>query len=142
MQTPLTPHDAKQYSPLTLAFLGDSIFDTMIREQLVLLANQPSAALHQKKVSLVCAGFQAAMMRYLLPTLTEAEHAVFLRGRNAAPKHIHQADYRYATGLEAVFGYLYLTGATERLDALMKQIQQTTEYQAIVSAAAENQSKG
>ena len=82
------------------------------------------------------------MMRYLLPTLTEAEHAVFLRGRNAAPKHIHQADYRYATGLEAVFGYLYLTGATERLDALMKQIQQTTEYQAIVSAAAENQSKG
>ena len=49
MQTPLTPHDAKQYSPLTLAFLGDSIFDTMIREQLVLMANQPSAALHQKK---------------------------------------------------------------------------------------------
>ncbi len=142
MQTPLIPHAAKQYSPLALAFLGDSIFDTLIREQLVLAANQPPAALHQKKVMLVCADFQAKMMRQLLPLLTETEHAVFLRGRNAAPKHIHQAEYRYATGLEAVFGYLYLTGATERLYTLMKQIQQTAEYQAIVTAAAENQSKG
>ena len=89
-QTPLSPHDAKQYSPLSLAFLGDSVFDTLIREQLLRTANQPPAALHQKKVALVCAGFQATVMRELLPTLTEEEQAVFLRGRNAAPKHAHQ----------------------------------------------------
>ena len=101
-QIPLSPHDAKQYSPLSLAFLGDSVFDTLIREQLLRTANQPPAALHQKKVALVCAGFQATVMRELLPTLTEEEQAVFLRGRNAAPKHAHQAEYRYATGLEAL----------------------------------------
>ena len=66
-QTPLSPHDAKQYSPLSLAFLGDSVFDTLIREQLLRTANQPPAALHQKKVALVCAGFQATVMRELLP---------------------------------------------------------------------------
>ena len=118
-QTPLSPHDAKQYSPLSLAFLGDSVFDTLIREQLLRTANQPPAALHQKKVALVCAGFQATVMRELLPTLTEEEQAVFLRGRNAAPKHAHQAEYRYATGLEALFGYLYLTGAADRMQELM-----------------------
>ena len=110
-QTPLSPHDAKQYSPLSLAFLGDSVFDTLIRE--------------------------------LLPTLTEEEQAVFLRGRNAAPKHAHQAEYRYATGLEALFGYLYLTGAADRMQELMQQIRQTAAFQAVLKAdAAENQSKG
>ena len=139
-QTPLSPHDAKQYSPLSLAFLGDSVFDTLIREQLLRTANQPPAALHQKKVALVCAGFQATDMRELLPTLTEEEQAVFLRGRNAAPKHAHQAEYRYATGLEALFGYLYLTGAADRMQALMQQIRQTAAFQAVLTAdAAENQ---
>ena len=116
-QIPLSPHDAKQYSPLSLAFLGDSVFDTLIREQLLRTANQPPAALHQKKVALVCAGFQATVMRELLPTLTEEEQAVFLRGRNAAPKHAHQAEYRYATGLEALFGYclLYTSDAADEL---------------------------
>ena len=66
-QTPLSPHDAKQYSPLSLAFLGDSVFDTLIREQLLRTANQPPAALHQKKVALVCAGFQATVMRVCSP---------------------------------------------------------------------------
>ena len=121
-QIPLSPHDAKQYSPLSLAFLGDSVFDTLIREQLLRTANQPPAALHQKKVALVCAGFQATVMRELLPTLTEEEQAVFLRGRNAAPKHAHQAD---------------------RMQALMQQIRQTAAFQAVLTAdAAENQSKG
>ena len=131
-QTPLSPHDAKQYSPLSLAFLGDSVFDTLIREQLLRTANQPPAALHQKKVALVCAGFQATVMRELLPTLTEEEQAVFL-----------QAEYRYATGLEALFGYLYLTGAADRMQKLMQQIRQTAAFQAVLTAdAAENQSKG
>ncbi|MFR2343003.1 MAG: ribonuclease III domain-containing protein [Ruminococcus sp.] len=94
-------------------------------------------------MALVCAGFQATVMRELLPTLTEEEQAVFLRGRNAAPKHAHQAEYRYATGLEALFGYLYLTGAADRMQALMQQIRQTAAFQAVLTAdAAENQSKG
>ena len=82
-------------------------------------------------------------MRELLPTLTEEEQAVFLRGRNAAPKHTHQAEYRYATGLEALFGYLYLTGAADRMQELMQQIRQTAAFQAVLTAdTAENQSKG
>ena len=63
-------------------------------------------------------------MRELLPTLTEEEQAVFLRGRNAAPKHAHQAEYRYATGLEALFGYLYLEGRNQRIQELFDAIWQ------------------
>lgn len=128
MQTPLTPHDAKQYSPLTLAFLGDSVFDTLIRERLVRTANQPPAALHNRKVELVCAGFQSRALKQIHPLLTEEEEAIFLRGRNAIgksiPKHANAADYRNATGLEAVFGYLYLIGDTERMYFLLETILQ------------------
>jgi ribonuclease-3 family protein len=127
----MTTHEAKQYSPLALAFLGDSVYDTMIREVLVMIANQRPADLHRKKIAIVNASFQAQMVRYLSPLMTEEENDIFSRGRNAAPKHTNHTDYRNATGLEAVFGYLYLTGNTERLDFLIKQITLTAEYRTV-----------
>ncbi len=83
-------------------------------------------------------------MRELLPTLTEEENRQsFFGAEMPPPKHAHQAEYRYATGLEALFGYLYLTGAADRMQELMQQIRQTAAFQAVLTAdTAENQSKG
>ena len=80
---PLTQAEARQYSPMALAFLGDSVYEVMVREYLLRAANQPAAKLHDQKVQLVCAGFQAAAADRLLPVLTENETGVYKRGRNA-----------------------------------------------------------
>ena len=73
---PLTQAEARQYSPMALAFLGDSVYEVMVREYLLRAANQPAAKLHDQKVQLVCAGFQAAAADRLLPVLTENETGV------------------------------------------------------------------
>ena len=112
---PLTQAEARQYSPMALAFLGDSVYEVM--------ANQPAAKLHDQKVQLVCAGFQAAAADRLLPVLTENETGVYKRGRNAnntVPRHTSAQDYHKATGLESLFGYLHLMGAQERLEELFQ----------------------
>ena len=77
---PLTQAEARQYSPMALAFLGDSVYEVMVREYLLRAANQPAAKLHDQKVQLVCAGFQAAAADRLLPVLTENETGVYKRG--------------------------------------------------------------
>ena len=118
---PLTQVQARQYSPMALAFLGDSVYEVMVREYLLRQANQPAAKLHDQKVQLVCAAFQAAAAERLLPHLTEDEAGVYKRGRNAnntVPRHASARDYHRATGLESLFGYLHLTGAGERLEEL------------------------
>lgn len=125
MKRILTPIEAKQYSPLTLAFLGDSVYEIRVREMLLFEANQPAARLHDKKVKLVCAEFQAQAVEQLLPVLTEEETAVYKRGRNAnatPPRHASAKDYHAATGLECLFGYLHLIGAEERLEELFQRI--------------------
>lgn len=120
--TPLNEPQARMYSPLTLAFLGDAVYSLMVRDMLTKQANKPTGKLHKESVKLVNAAFQAEMIRTLLPHLTEDEAAVFKRGRNAhsahSPKNQSEADYRYATGFEALFGYLYLCGQTDRLKEL------------------------
>lgn len=120
--TPLSEPQARMYSPLTLAFLGDAVYSLMVRDMLTKQANKPTGKLHKESVKLVNAAFQAEMIRTLLPHLTEDEAAVFKRGRNAhsahSPKNQSEADYRYATGFEALFGYLYLSGQTQRLKEL------------------------
>ncbi len=120
--TPLSEPQARMYSPLTLAFLGDAVYSLMVRDMLTKQANKPTGKLHKESVKLVNAAFQAEMIRTLLPQLTEDEAAVFKRGRNAhsahSPKNQSEADYRYATGFEALFGYLYLSGQTQRLKEL------------------------
>jgi len=124
-ETILTPAQAAQYSPLALAFLGDSVYELLVRQALTGRGNNKAQTLHQEKVRLVCAAFQAQAAEMLLSSMTEAEQAVYRRGRNAdssPPKHANAADYRRATGLEAVFGYLQLTGDTARIHALFDSI--------------------
>ncbi len=121
----LSEKEARQYSPLTLAFLGDSVYETMIRETLVKAGNIPVRKLHEQKIRLVCAGFQARAFEMLVPLLSEQELSVAKRGRNAEsipPKHADPADYRKATGLETLFGYLYLMGDRKRLEDLFQMI--------------------
>ena len=130
--TPLTEAQARMYSPLTLAFLGDAVYSLLVRNMLSLAANKPTGKLHKESITYVNAAFQAKMIRELLPTLTESETTVFKRGRNAhsahSPKNQSDADYRYATGLEALYGYLYLCGNTDRI----KEIFNTSTYKAYI----------
>ncbi|MCH5190987.1 MAG: ribonuclease III [Oscillospiraceae bacterium] len=118
--------NAEQLSPLTLAFTGDAVFSLYIREMLVCDANRPVGELHKLSVQAVKASAQAEGMRKLLPLLTEKETDVFKRGRNAhtshTPKNQSGCDYHYATGFEALIGYLYLKGENERLSLLLNEV--------------------
>ncbi|WP_024859283.1 Mini-ribonuclease 3 [Ruminococcus flavefaciens] len=118
----LTEREANMYSPLTLAFLGDSVYDTLVREHLLRQANMPVAKLHSAKIKLVCAEFQSRAYDLLAEELSEHELAVLKRGRNATgntvPKHADAAEYRRATAVECLFGYLYLTGQDRRIKEL------------------------
>ncbi len=122
--TPLSEPQARMYSPLTLAFLGDAVYSLLVRNMLSLSANKPTGKLHKESINYVNAAFQAQMIKELLPILTEDETSVFKRGRNAhsshSPKNQSDADYRYATGLEALYGYLYLCGNTERIKEIFE----------------------
>ena len=104
-------------SPLTLAFLGDGVYGLLVRERLVQEANRPAGELHSRSVALVRAEAQAEAVTRLLPLLTEEEAAVFRRGRNAHTSR-SGGDYHRATGLEALFGWLYLKGDQTRLRTL------------------------
>ena len=106
-----------ELSPLTLAFVGDGVFGLMVREHLACEANRPVKNLHQASVDMVRAEAQAAAMQRLGPLLTDEEEAVFRRGRNAHTTR-NSPEYHQATGLEALFGYLYLAGHSERLREL------------------------
>lgn len=111
-----------QFSPLALAFLGDGVYELLAREYLLSLGNAPVGRLHSRTVELVSAAAQSAAYELLAPLLTEEEAAVYRRGRNAhaahAPRHTGLSDYRRATGVEALFGWLYLTGRVERAGEL------------------------
>lgn len=126
MEKKLTEHEANQYSPLALAFLGDSVYERLVREHLLLTANMPASALHELKIQKVCAAFQSKALERLFPVLDEKETAVVKRGRNATgnsiPKNSNAAEYRRATGFEALFGYLDLLGKYDRLEQLFKII--------------------
>ncbi len=108
----LEEKDLRTYSPLTLAYIGDGVYELVIRTVLVKKGNCPVNQLHRKASSLVKAASQSAMMEFIEPMLTEEEHSVYRRGRNAhsptMAKHATMADYRRATGFEALMGYLYL----------------------------------
>lgn len=104
-------------SPLTLAFVGDAVFELMVREQLACEANRPVGSLHKASVQSVCAEAQSDAVARLLPHLTDEEEAVFRRGRNAHTTR-NSPEYHRATGLEALFGYLYLSGRHDRLREL------------------------
>ncbi len=122
----LPDFDVKQYSPLTLAYIGDGIYELIIRTILVREANTAVSKLHKKAAGLVKAETQSAMMGVYeeMNILTEEEQHVFQRGRNAkANTHAKNAsiqEYRRATGFEALCGYLYLKGDVQRLAELVR----------------------
>lgn len=120
----------KQMSPLVLAFLGDAVFDLMVRARLVERGNAPIGQLHRHTVEHVCAAAQARGAGLLRPLLTEEEEGIYKRGRNThnnTPKNADPAQYRSATGLEALFGYLYILGQTERAQFLFDRIWENLE---------------
>lgn len=108
----LEDQDLRSYSPLTLAYIGDGVYELIIRTILVKKGNCPVNRLHKKASSLVKAGAQSAIMEVIEEELTPEELSVYRRGRNAhsptMAKHATMADYRRATGFEALMGYLYL----------------------------------
>jgi len=122
----LTEREVNLYSPLSLAFLGDSVYDTLVRNHLLRKGNMPVSKLHSEKVKLVCAEFQSKIYDMIIENLTEKELSVLKRGRNATgnsiPKHADAAEYRRATALEALFGYLYLLDESKRIEELFDYI--------------------
>ena len=123
-QFELADVDIRTYSPLTLAYIGDCIFDLIIRQVVVGKGNTRPNQLHQRTSSIVKAHTQALIIEYLEPQLTQEEADIYRRGRNAKSytmaKNATMADYRKATGLEAVIGYLYLTDQFARAVELTK----------------------
>ena len=116
--------DIRTYSPLTLAYIGDAIYDLVIRTIVVERGNQSAKGLHKTTIKYVNAKVQAKMIDALEEILTEEEEAVYHRGRNAksytSTKNASIIEYRKATGLEALMGYLYLKGETARMLTLIQ----------------------
>ncbi|MEG2425682.1 MAG: ribonuclease III domain-containing protein [Oscillospiraceae bacterium] len=114
--------DPKLLSPLTLAFVGDCVYELFVREKIVCEANRPTNKLNIIKKDWVNASFQAQCVSKLSSIFTDEEADIVRRGRNThtknTPKNMSSSDYHYATGLEALFGYLYLCGKIERLREL------------------------
>ena len=121
----LTETDVRTYSPLALAYIGDAIYDVVIRTIVVEKGNKSSGDLHKTAIRYVNAGTQAAMIEALAEELTEDETAVYKRGRNAksqsTAKNASVGDYRKATGFEALMGYLYLTDRFDRIFELVEK---------------------
>ena len=120
----LEDKDIRTYSPLTLAYIGDAIYELIIRSVLVEKGNMQVNKLHQRASRLVIASAQSAIIEKLKDSLTEEEMAVYKRGRNAKSytmaKNATMSDYRRATGFEALMGYLYLTEQWDRMLELIK----------------------
>ena len=116
--------DIREYSPLTLAYIGDSIYDLIIKSLVINQGNKQVNKLHQETSGFVQAKTQSLMMRTMQEYLTEEEHAVYKRGRNAKSispaKNQSITDYRRATGFEALLGYLYLKKEWQRMLDLVK----------------------
>ena len=116
--------DIRTYSPLTLAYIGDAIYELVIRTILVEKGNTQVNKLHQRASKLVKASAQSEIIEKLKPYLTEEETGIFKRGRNAKSftmaKNASMSDYRRATGFEALMGYLYLTEQWDRMLELIK----------------------
>ena len=122
----LTAGDPKQYSPLSLAFIGDSVFGAVAKSVVVLRGNCPANDLDKKSVNYIRAISQSLAVDRMLADglLSDEELAVYKRGRNAKSptpaKNAPLGDYRKATGLEAVIGYVYLKGDMERVTELVR----------------------
>lgn len=124
--------DPAQYSALTLAYLGDAVFELYIRNFLLKKGNCPANKLHKISKGFVSAPAQSKAVDKIIEILSREEEAVYKRGRNAksytAAKNATIVEYRRATGLESLIGYLYLKGEIQRLDYLMDVIISGSDY--------------
>ena len=118
----MTEDELRAISAIGLAHMGDAVFELLVRTWLCAHGKATGKGLHRATVELVCAPAQAAAAEKILPMLTEAEQAVFRRGRNAnvqsIPKNASRAQYQQATALEALLGWLYLRGEKGRIEEL------------------------
>lgn len=115
----------KNYSALTLAYIGDCVYELYVRGYLIQKSDQKVNLLHKTSTRFVCAKAQAELYHKIKDMLSEDESAVFHRGRNTkshVPKNAVVSDYRIATGIEALFGYLYITGKKDRISELLQQL--------------------
>ena len=123
---------ARMLNPLQLAYIGDGVWELLVRTRII-YKGRSARHVHKDAVACVNAGAQAEAFRRIEPLLTEAEADIARRGRNAhahhaAPKNQDAADYRAATALEALIGYLYLIGAEDRLLTLFKHSQEVESH--------------
>ncbi len=113
---------ARQMNPVVLAFVGDAVYTLLVRERLALSSGEKTGALNKRASELVSARGQSGLLEKILPALTEEETEIYHRGRNAKKptksKNASVGEYARSTGFEAVIGYLYLTGRTERIEEL------------------------
>lgn len=118
--------DPAQLAPLSLAYMGDTVYDLFVRTMLLKTTTLTVNGLHKRAAKLVCAKAQSEAFRAVEPMLDEKELAIFRRGRNShigtVPKSASIMDYRTATGLEALIGFLYLSGENERINEIMELI--------------------
>ena len=121
----MTREAARQSNPLVLAYIGDTVWDLFVRTSLVLEGRGNVGTLHRLSSKIVNARFQAGLARRIFENLEDDEKDIFMRGRNAksatVPKNMSVAEYRYATALEAVVGYLYLTGQPQKIEDIFKE---------------------
>ncbi|MBN2286404.1 MAG: Mini-ribonuclease 3 [Tissierellales bacterium] len=126
MEKNLTGKDPNLMSPLQLAYIGDAVFELMVRLHLVTVHDMKVGDLHKEAVIFVKAKSQAMMVKQLEEDFTEEEMSIIKRGRNAksvtVPKNAKMIDYKYATGFEALLGYLYISGRMDRIDAIFEKI--------------------
>lgn len=122
----ITEKEAQSYSPNVLAFYGDSVYEVLVRERVVTQHQTNAGRLHDMAVERVRANYQSEAVNIIEPMLTEKEADILRRGRNAGgisvPKSAKPSEYRRATALEALFGYLALTGQQERIETLFNAI--------------------
>ena len=115
-----------QMSPLVWAYMGDAVYEMYVREYVIKQGQCKNGQLHKKSIKYVSANGQVKMLKELEEFLTDDEKDIVRRGRNANPhshaKNADIVDYKYATGLEALIGYLYLTDDKKRLDDILHHI--------------------
>lgn len=118
--------DVRALSSLTLAFVGDSVYELFVRTKILSEGNRPANELHKIAVGYVKAKAQSTAMHMIRDSLSEEELTIYKRGRNTnihtVPKNADMNDYRQATGLEALIGYLYITNQQERLYEIMEMV--------------------
>lgn len=121
---PLEEKEIRTYSALSFAYIGDAVFDLVIRTMMVTKGNVRTNKYHQKVTGIVNAASQTRMAERILPCLSEEETTIFRRGKNAKPmsmaKNQSRHDYRIATAYETLIGYLYLTGRMDRIIELVE----------------------